>query len=58
MLLRVEPVERVLPAPAGMIPLDPDQQETPIRAPRASGDDPMTMRYLLGHDECSPRQRG
>ena len=53
-----EPEATVLPARAGMIPVQHHPAPEPGGAPRASGDDPP---WLGGHEDngrCSPRERG
>ncbi len=49
---------RVLPARAGMAPLESSTHERRHRAPRASGDGPPTQPAQSLPPECSPRERG
>ena len=48
----------VLPAQAGMIPVGTRLSSASAGAPRASGDDPLTLTTTPSLSSCSPRKRG
>ena len=48
----------VLPAHAGMIPRSTPTRSRGTRAPRACGDDPVTLPIAIPPSTCSPRMRG
>ena len=48
----------VLPARAGMSPIDEGTGDYRISAPRASGDEPLTTQTERKQAKCSPRERG
>ncbi len=56
--MRVQQTERLLPAPAGMVP--PPSDWTPLRdpAPRTRGDGPMGPCRVSSRRGCSPHPRG
>ena len=54
----IDPIYKMFPAHAGMIPSDLVRTRFGLNVPRTRGDDPTTITIFTSASQCSPHTRG